>query len=331
MRFQQLNLQDCELDFVCAKALLEVAEVVSETPEGSGVSFSLNLRHNVFGSAGAEALSSLGARVQRLNLAWNQIGETGGRAIAEHFVVSGVCEELDLRDNPGLGPGFAKMLADGLSNESNHWLEILHLANTGMTSHAAFAFCSALPRLQALESLKLYMNPGLGTDPDCAGRIARMLSNTCLLLDLAGCAIHDAGATALAQALKTNGSLRSLNLADNKIRANGAKALAEMLSIQHELEEVILSLNELGDDGLASLVKVLSTVNCAVETLDVVGCSISPSEREGIEEMFKAFKARENGDLTAHSHYEKSRIFTAVIRTSHSGRELQDRILFGAS
>merc|ERR1712118_184776 len=177
MRFQQLNLQDCELDFVCAKAL-----------------------------------RSLGARVQRLNLAWNQIGESCGRAIAEHFVVSGVCEELDLRDNPGLGPGFAKMLADAHTNESNNWLEILHLANTGMTSHAAFAFCSALPRLQALESLKLYMNPGLGTDPDCAGRIARMLPHTCLLLDLAGCAIHDAGATALAQALKTNGSLRSLNL-----------------------------------------------------------------------------------------------------------------------
>ena len=50
--------------------------------------FSLNLRHNYLESAGAEALIELGAHVDRLNLAWNQIGESGGRAIAESFVVA---------------------------------------------------------------------------------------------------------------------------------------------------------------------------------------------------------------------------------------------------
>ncbi|XP_066025397.1 NLR family CARD domain-containing protein 3-like [Pocillopora verrucosa] len=73
------------------------------------------------------------------------------------------------------------------------------------------------------------------------------------ILDWRSIEMGDDGATALAECLKYNTSLTELNLDQNDIGNDGAAALAECLKYNTSLTELILNSNEIGYNGAAAL------------------------------------------------------------------------------
>ena len=69
--------------------------------------------------------------------------------------------------------------------------------------------------------------------------------------------IGDAGAAAIAEALKVNGTLRTLLLADNQIGAAGAAAIAE--AALKALRTLFLFNNNLNEDSKSKLRDVAAT------------------------------------------------------------------------
>eukprot|EP00811_Abedinium_folium_P011477 NODE_20627_length_789_cov_6.936556.p2 GENE.NODE_20627_length_789_cov_6.936556~~NODE_20627_length_789_cov_6.936556.p2 ORF type:complete len:138 (-),score=24.77 NODE_20627_length_789_cov_6.936556:13-426(-) len=75
--------------------------------------------------------------------------------------------------------------------------------------------------------------------------------------------IGDAGAQALAKALRSNNHLEYLSLSGNEIGDAGAQALAAMLHQNRTLKDLCLYSNEIGDAGTQALSKAKE------KTLDV--------------------------------------------------------------
>nr|XP_058957825.1 NLR family CARD domain-containing protein 3-like [Pocillopora verrucosa] len=76
-------------------------------------------------------------------------------------------------------------------------------------------------------------------------------------LDLSYNEIGDDGAAALGECLKYNKSLTTLHLSDNEIGNDGAAALGECLKSNKSLTTLDLSFNKIGDNGAAALVECL--------------------------------------------------------------------------
>ncbi|XP_066025377.1 NLR family CARD domain-containing protein 3-like isoform X3 [Pocillopora verrucosa] len=76
-------------------------------------------------------------------------------------------------------------------------------------------------------------------------------------LDLSYNEIDDDGAAALGECLKYNKSLTTLHLSDNEIGNDGAAALGECLKSNKSLTTLDLSFNKIGDNGAAALVECL--------------------------------------------------------------------------
>jgi len=90
-------------------------------------------------------------------------------------------------------------------------------------------------------------------------------NSTLTTLDLYGHSIRNARAKALAEALKTNSALTTLNLQENLIGSDGAKALAEALKTNSALTTLDLRCNSIGDDGAKALSKVSKASNITIE------------------------------------------------------------------
>ncbi|KAF9342284.1 hypothetical protein BGX26_007871, partial [Mortierella sp. AD094] len=78
-------------------------------------------------------------------------------------------------------------------------------------------------------------------------------NSTLTTLNLGGNSIGPNGAKALSEALKTNSTLTTLNLGGNLIEPNGAKALSEALKTNSTLTTLDLRYNLIGPDGAKAL------------------------------------------------------------------------------
>jgi len=86
-------------------------------------------------------------------------------------------------------------------------------------------------------------------------------------MHLFGNGIRAAGATQLANALRTNTTLKHLGLNNNKIGDAGATQLADALRTNTTLEHLYLCDNAVTDIGLMMLHDAIATDNCTLETL----------------------------------------------------------------
>jgi hypothetical protein len=127
------------------------------------------------------------------------------------------------------------------------------------------------------------------------GILAEALKTNSVLttLDLRVNSIGSDGAKALAEALKTNSALTTLDLRANSIGDDGAKALAEALKTNSTLTTLDLWENSIGDDGAKALAEALKT-NPALITLNLVNNSISDDGAKALAETLKT-----NSALTA--------------------------------
>ena len=95
--------------------------------------------------------------------------------------------------------------------------------------------------------------------------------------------IGDSGCAILAEALRFNSSLISLNLSNNHIGSKGARALADMLRFNVTLETLSLQYNALHDLGARLLAEALA-VNSTLQELAVGGNDIGPEGTHDIAE-----------------------------------------------
>ena len=79
--------------------------------------------------------------------------------------------------------------------------------------------------------------------------------------------IGPTGATAVADALARNGSVRKLDLSLNDIQDRGAVAVANLLELNSHITEVSLSENKIGKDGAEALGNML-TLNDSLHIID---------------------------------------------------------------
>jgi Ran GTPase-activating protein (RanGAP) involved in mRNA processing and transport len=69
--------------------------------------------------------------------------------------------------------------------------------------------------------------------------------------------IGDAGAKAVAEAIKVNSTLQEINLNMNSIGDEGAKAVAEAMKFNSTLHEIIFYWNYIGDDLQSQIAETL--------------------------------------------------------------------------
>ncbi|KAF9569199.1 hypothetical protein EC968_002670 [Mortierella alpina] len=129
---------------------------------------------------------------------------------------------------------------------------------------------------------------GNSTRVDGAQALAEALKTNSALtsLNLYNSWIGSDGATALAEVLKTNSALTSLNLYSNAIGDDGAKALAEALTTNSALTYLNLRQNSIGSEGAKALAKALKT-NSALTTLKLEGNSIGDDGAKALAEARK--------------------------------------------
>ena len=77
------------------------------------------------------------------------------------------------------------------------------------------------------------------------------------MLNLENNGIHNKGAAAIANALIVNSSLTSLNLKKNRMESEGAFVIAKMLNLTSSLTSLDLSGNAIWMDGTTSLAEIL--------------------------------------------------------------------------
>jgi len=94
------------------------------------------------------------------------------------------------------------------------------------------------------------------------------------------------GAAALAEALKTNTTLTSINLEYNDLGAEGAKALVETLKTNTTLTSIELGNNNIGPEGAKALAKVLKTNT----TLTIIKLNTNMIVDEGVKALAEALK-----------------------------------------
>ncbi|KAG0043357.1 hypothetical protein BGZ83_011487, partial [Gryganskiella cystojenkinii] len=108
------------------------------------------------------------------------------------------------------------------------------------------------------------------------GMLADTLKTNSVLitLDCLGNSIGVNGAQALSESLKTNSTLTTLSLVRNSIGDNGAKVISEALKSNSTLTTLDLGWNSIGDNGAQALSKALN-INSTLTTLNLESNLIS--------------------------------------------------------
>jgi Ran GTPase-activating protein (RanGAP) involved in mRNA processing and transport len=213
--------------------------------QGTFTGTTFNLWGNEIGGAGAKALADMlkvNKTITKLDLSGNKIGDDGVIAIAEALKENNTITTLHLLYNKIECAG-AKALASML--QMNNTITVLYLSGNNIGIEGAIAISKALKVNKAIT--KLYLGGNAITDNviialgrACVGKEIKVDfgndKNNYLFklaqgtfegekLYLQYNYIGDAGAKALAEALKVNNTITTLNLSYNNIGIEGAKAL----------------------------------------------------------------------------------------------------------
>ncbi|KAL0219466.1 hypothetical protein P9112_005119 [Eukaryota sp. TZLM1-RC] len=117
--------------------------------------------------------------------------------------------------------------------------------------------------------------------------IEGIVDGSITILDLSGKSITDKGASAIAHALGSNGTLVSLNLMRNQIGDKGASAIAHALVSNRTLTTLILRNNCIGNKGASVLAHALESN----QTLTVLNLSSNSIGGEGASSIARALAA----------------------------------------
>ena len=169
-------------------------------------------------------------------------------------------------------------VASGL--KTGHSFREAELAELQLSGAAVETLVSALLSTGTLVRLSI-TDCGLG-DEGVASIIAAVrakitldMVNTVAILELRSNRISNHGASAIAEALAGNTSLRTLDLQRNDVKDQGGIALAAALQVNRSLEVLNVRFNEISDAGATALGRALQA-NPVVSELHLGGNLVGP-------------------------------------------------------
>ena len=187
---------------------------------------------------------------------------------------------------PFFGDQFIVSLANIL--RVNKTLTLVHFITNGIVSaHGVQQLADSLMDSKTLNDLLLSGNAwGNDTVRILAGYLKRSVSLSSFHLIASD--IGDAGATALAEVLRTNTTLNSLGLCSNPGIGNpSVMSLCDALKVNTTLSSLDLSETGISDAGVLSLVEVLKTNTSSLTSLFLSDIKISHQSLKSIAEVLR--------------------------------------------
>ena len=187
---------------------------------------------------------------------------------------------------PFFGDQFIVSLANIL--RVNKTLTLVHFMTNGIVSaHGVQQLADSLMDSKTLNDLLLSGNAwGNDTVRILAGYLKRSVSLSSFHLIASD--IGDAGATALAEVLRTNTTLKSMDLQKNPGIGNpSVMSLCEALKVNTTLSSLDLSGTGISDAGVLSLVEVLKTNTSSLTSLLLSDIKISHQSLKSIAEVLR--------------------------------------------
>ncbi len=261
--------------------------------------------------AGLQALlrACTTARLTRLDVSYNHLGEEGAAALADVFAgSSGTYAALSLvLGFSKLTPRAVGQLAAALRRPAgcagDLALAALDLRNNTLRAEGAAALADALR---------------VGADDSCALAVARLsVMNNHIGAD---------GARALARALSAPGEQRNpflleLDVSSNCLGAAGVSALAAVLGDDSRLESLLLHRNNAGDDGAAALATALARTT-ALRALRLSNNHVHSAGAAALAAGLAANASLTSVDLTRNHFSPDDDAQLRAACAPHPGREL---------
>lgn len=236
--------------------------------------------------------------LRELDLSSNRITATGMELLAEGLVYNRALVRLCLQSN-NIKQAGAPFLARLLTK--NRVLRHLNVGSNGLGSEGCIMIADAVRFNRTLNSLSLDMNE-MGPK-GATSMAAALVSNRHLTyLYLPHNNIGDQGLVDICESLKRNKSLIGLDLELNNIGTGqillGMTALGEVLRTNRTLREINLAYNLFSGDAVSALMKGVA-VNSTLESINFTNCGISTEGALAIAEVLPSAKGLQNLGLTS--------------------------------
>jgi len=272
----------------------EGGQVIREVLKNNSTLTSINLAWNLIGVEGCKAICEAlkcNSTLTSINLESNQIGVEGGKAIGEALKTNSTLRSINLEGN-GIGGEGGKAIGEAL--KSNSTLTSVQLAFNRIGNEGGKVIGEALKSNSTLTSINLEGNDiskqvlaemqkrcllvdswsaeaaSAATAPEAGkartGRVriealAERLNVHCnpskLSFERGGLGVNKGTLPAIGEALKTNSTLTSINLATKYIGVEGAKVIREVLKNNSTLTSINLAWNHIGVEGCKAICEAL--------------------------------------------------------------------------
>ena len=234
--------------------------------------------------------------ISKLDLSHNPIqdGEDGLSHLCQALTTNTSLVELNLSNckltiTEENGQALSQMLKTNKTLKSLRVLPIAHIDGHGLRYFTEYINSS----LHVIRKLDLSGNSIQDGEDGLSHLCQALTTNTSLVeLNLSNCKLHKACGPALRHMLETNKTLTALNLSWNpRISDHNVAGIAEGLRSNHSLKSLNLRRCRIHDTGMNSLADCLM-VNDSLEELNLWYSTISPEAARGFSDMLK-----QNGTL----------------------------------
>ncbi|KAG0214732.1 hypothetical protein BGX33_001890 [Mortierella sp. NVP41] len=236
--------------------------------------------------------------IRELDLSSNRITAPGMEVLAEGLVYNRALVRLCLQSN-NIKKAGAPFLARLLTK--NKVLRHLNVGSNGLGSEGCVMIAEAVRFNRTLNSLSLDMNE-MGPEAATAMAAALVSNRHLNYLYLPHNSIGDQGLVEICESLKRNRSLIGLDLELNHIENAqslvGMTAMSEVLRTNRTLREINLAYNLFSGDAIRELMKGVA-VNTTLESINFTNCGISTEGAMAIAEVLPSARGLQNLGLTS--------------------------------
>ncbi|KAF9902781.1 hypothetical protein EC991_004553 [Linnemannia zychae] len=236
--------------------------------------------------------------IRELDLSSNRITASGMELLAEGLVYNRALIRLSLQSN-NIKQAGAPFLARLLTK--NRVLRHLNVGSNGVGSEGCVMIADAVRFNRTLNSLSLDMNE-MGPRGATAMAAALVSNRHLTYLYLPHNNIGDQGLVDICESLKRNKSLIGLDLELNNIgyaqSLVGMTALGDVLKTNKTLREINLAYNLFSGDAIGELMKGVA-VNSTLESINFTNCGISTEGALAIAEVLPSARGLQNLGLTS--------------------------------
>ena len=224
----------------------------------------------------------------KLDLCKQVVGPEGIGPVLEGIADNPFVTNLMIGNNI-VGNSGARAIADFIRGGHSH-IDVWYIGGNEIDAQGLAPICESLYDHPHVQSLWLKRNP-LG--PDSGPLLAQLLRRNDRLhtLDLVNTGLLDEGVRPLIEALPHNQGLRHLYLGTNGLGPDTARRLADVLREHDRLESLYISCNRLGDEGAALIAEALRS-NCTLQRLSLASNRMGPA---GAEALADALSSEDTG------------------------------------